>query len=116
MLTACAVAAAAGAAAAVVLMRPAPALTDPLCAASTSASPARLVSGTGRVVVADLAKQYLTLDHDEIKGVAMPAMNMMFAVKSRAAMEQLRPRDKIRFIIDRSDMGIVNIVVVERVP
>ena len=112
ILTACFLAAVTGSAAAVMLARPAPTLTDPLC--SASASPGRTETGFGRVVVIDLNKRHLTINHQELKRVAMPAMNMMFAVHPRAPMAQLRPGDVIHFAIDRSDMSIVNIVVVKR--
>jgi Cu/Ag efflux protein CusF len=94
------------------LARPAATPTDPLC--SAPALPARTQSGFGRVTVIDLDKRHLTIDHQEFKRVAMPAMNMMFAVQPRAAMAQLRPGDMIHFTIDGSDMSIVNIVVVKR--
>jgi Cu/Ag efflux protein CusF len=93
------------------LVRPGPTLTVPLCSATV---PGRTETGFGRVVVIDLRKRHLTLDHQELRRAAMPAMNMMFAVHPRAAMAQLRPGDVIHFTIDRSDMSIVNIVVVKR--
>jgi hypothetical protein len=39
---------------------------------------------------------------------------MMFAVHPRVAITQLRPGHMIHFTIDRSDMSVVNIVVVKR--
>jgi Cu/Ag efflux protein CusF len=111
ILTACFLAAVTGSATAVMLVRPALTLTDPLCSAPALG---RTETGFGRVVVIDLHKRHLTIDHQELKRVAMPAMNMMFAVHARAPMAQLRPGDMIHFTIDRSDMSIVNIVVVKR--
>jgi len=111
ILPACVLAAIAGAAAAVTLV-PDPAAMVPWC--SESASPVRKVTGFGRVVIADLDKRYLTIGHDQIKSLKMPAMDMMFEVESRGLMEPLKPRDRIRFTIDRSDMMITDIVVVER--
>jgi Cu/Ag efflux protein CusF len=107
ILSACVLAAVTGAASAMILLR---ADADPTCLASES--PVRIATGIGRVVTADLDKRYLTIEHNEMKSALMPAMNMMFEVKSRALMEPLRPNDKIRFTVDRSDMGIINIVVI----
>lgn len=112
ILTACLVAAVTGSATAVMLVRPAATLTDPLC--SAPALRGRTEIGFGRVVAIDLHKRHLTIDHQELKRVAMPAMNMMFAVHPRVAITQLRPGHMIHFTIDRSDMSVVNIVVVKR--
>jgi Cu/Ag efflux protein CusF len=111
ILPACLVAVAAGVATAVAIA-PDPAALVPWCSESTA--PARMVTAFGRVVRADLDKRYLTIGHDQIKSLSMPAMEMMFEAKSRGLLEPLKVKDRIRFTIDRGDMTITDIVVIER--
>jgi Cu/Ag efflux protein CusF len=73
----------------------------------------RTAGGFGRVVVADLDKGHLTVEHREMGAIRMPPMRMMFAVRSRDLMERLRPGDRIHFTIDRSDMAITRLVVLQ---
>ena len=102
VLAACAFAAIAGGVAAMTLVGAVPAAPVAVCQAYTTG--VRTTGGFGRVVAADLDKRHLTLEHREIDDLKMPAMQMMFAVQSRAQMEQLKPGDRIHFTIDRSDM------------
>ena len=48
-----------------------------------------------RRVDKDAAK--LTLKHGEIKSLQMPPMTMVFAVKDKAMLDQLKAGDKVRF-------------------
>jgi Cu/Ag efflux protein CusF len=72
-----------------------------------------MAGGFGRVVVADPEKGHLTVEHREMNAIQMPAMRMMFAVRSRDLMERLKPGDRIHFTIDRSDMAITRLVVLQ---
>jgi Cu/Ag efflux protein CusF len=110
ILLACTLAATAGSAAAVALVAVDRGGKAPTCFAQSGS--ARMLNGSGYVVAADLDKRYLTIRHRELKSLDMPEMDMMFEVQDRAKMAGLRPKDRIRFTIDRSDMTITNIMVV----
>jgi Cu(I)/Ag(I) efflux system periplasmic protein CusF len=51
----------------------------------------------GEVRKIDKEAGKLTIKHDEIKSLDMPAMTMVFHVKDRAMLDTLRPGAKIRF-------------------
>lgn len=75
------------------------------------------VSGTGVVIATepDPAKwgmATITVDHEEIVDF-MPAMEMMYNVKSPDLVEGLKPGDKIDFTIDTRDLAITAIQVIE---
>ena len=112
ILAVCGFTAAAGAAVAVMLVAAIPTASVPVC--DPTSAGVRMAGGFGRVVVADLGKRHLTVEHREINTIKMPAMRMMFAVRSRDLMERLRPGDRIHFTIDRSDMAITGLMVLQR--
>ena len=51
----------------------------------------------GEVRKVDKEAGKLTLRHAEIKSLDMPAMTMVFAVKDKALLDNLKAGDKIRF-------------------
>jgi Cu/Ag efflux protein CusF len=110
LVSGCILAATAGCAAAVALARPDLAAIEPLCTAQPE--PVQIVGGIAHVVALDLDKRYLTVVHDEMRRLSMPAMRMMFEARHRALLEPLKPGDQIRFMVDRSDMQITNIAVI----
>src|SRR5258708_6308838 len=56
--------------------------------------------GKGEGVAVDLDRKLVTLNHDAIPNVSMPAMTMMFAVKDPAAIDQLKAGERVRFTAD----------------
>jgi len=61
----------------------------------------------GEVRKIDKSTKKVTIRHDEIKNLGMPAMTMVFEVKDAAALDQLKPGDKVRFEAEQSGTAIV---------
>lgn len=53
----------------------------------------------------------VTLRHGPIANLDMPAMTMVFEVRDRAALETLKPGDKVRFAADK----VKGVLVVTRI-
>ena len=51
----------------------------------------------GEVRKVDLEQGKVTLRHEEIKDLDMPRMTMVFVVKDKAQLAQLKPGDKVKF-------------------
>jgi Cu(I)/Ag(I) efflux system periplasmic protein CusF len=51
----------------------------------------------GEVRKLDLERGTVTLKHDTIKSLDMPAMTMVFKAKDSAMLDTLKPGDKVRF-------------------
>ena len=51
----------------------------------------------GEIRKIDLDTARITLKHGEIKNLDMPAMTMVFAVKDKALLGQLKAGDKVKF-------------------
>lgn len=62
---------------------------------SAGSTAADLVEGEVRKVDAEAAK--LTLKHAEIKSLDMPAMTMVFNVRDKALLANVKAGDKVRF-------------------
>jgi len=77
------------------------------------AEPDGVFRGVGVVTAIDAASGALTLDHGEIKGL-MPAMEMMYRVKSRALSDGLRKGDRIDFGLDAKSYTILDVKMIER--
>lgn len=71
--------------------------------ASTAAN--ELVEGEVRRI--DKAAGKVTLRHGAIKSLDMPAMTMVFQVKDRALLDQVREGDKVRFRAVNEDGSFV---------
>jgi Cu/Ag efflux protein CusF len=65
-------------------------------------------AGHGVVKAVQAATGVLTIQHDDIKGF-MPAMEMMYKVKSTDLSKNLHPGDVIDFKIDASKYTIVEV-------
>ena len=63
------------------------------------AAPAELVEGEVRKVDKDAGK--ITLKHGELKNLEMPAMTMVFQVKDKSMLDQVKAGDKVRFTADK---------------
>jgi Cu/Ag efflux protein CusF len=64
-------------------------------AAATAPATGDMTDAEVRKVDKDAAK--LTLKHGEIKSLEMPPMTMVFTVKDKAMLDQLKAGDKVRF-------------------
>jgi Cu(I)/Ag(I) efflux system periplasmic protein CusF len=67
----------------------------PPAASATAPSANDMADAEVRKVDKDAAK--LTLKHGEIKSLDMPPMTMVFNVKDKAMLDQLKAGDKVRF-------------------
>ena len=61
------------------------------------------------------AKGYLTISHEDIKGL-MPAMEMTFRVEPRALAAAIHKGDRIDFTVDSPSFIIRTVKVIERAP
>jgi len=71
-------------------------LTAPAAAPAAAAS-ADAVMTAGEITRVDKRGGKLTIRHEEIKNLDMPAMTMVFGLKDAALAEQFMPGDKVRF-------------------
>jgi Cu/Ag efflux protein CusF len=55
----------------------------------------------------DTENKKLTLKHDEIANLGMPAMTMVFRVKDPAMLDKLKTGDKVKFKAEQIDGAIV---------
>jgi Cu/Ag efflux protein CusF len=90
--------------------------TPVILAQDTQTQPADTVTGEGVVVAADpdtskFGAATLTVDHEDIPGY-MPAMEMMYSVRSPALVEDLQAGQRIRFTIDTFETVITEIEVI----
>lgn len=65
----------------------------------------------GEVQGVDREQGTVTLKHGEIKNMGMPAMTMVFPVKDKAMLGQVKQGDKVKFAVDsiKNQMTITNI-------
>ena len=82
-------------------------------AASSSSASAALT--TGVVESVDDAAGIVTLRHDEIVNMRMPAMTMTFGVADKSILERVRPGEKVRFRVEML-RNVPTIVRIEAVP
>ncbi len=82
-------------------------------AGSAKEATSGVFSGHGVVKAVQPGTGVLTIAHDEIKGF-MPAMKMMYKVKSRELSRNVHPGDVIDFKIDAAKYVIVEVRVVGR--
>lgn len=68
---------------------------------SAPAAPATAstVEGTGIVRKIDAANDSVTIDHDPIRALNWPAMNMAFKVQDKSLLEQMKVGAKVRFLL-----------------
>jgi Cu(I)/Ag(I) efflux system protein CusF len=76
-----------------------PAQTGSVGAVSQATSASSMADGEVRKVDKDAAK--ITLRHGELKNLEMPAMTMVFQVKDKAMLDQVKVGDKVRFTADK---------------
>lgn len=66
----------------------------------TAAAESDTVDGEIRKVAKDTGK--LTIRHEEMKNLGMPAMTMVFRVQDPALLDQVKPGDKVRFVVEKN--------------
>jgi Cu/Ag efflux protein CusF len=84
-----------------------------LSAQAQQSEPTGYFRGAGNVTAIDPGNGALTLDHDAIEGL-MPAMIMMYRVKSPALSAGLRAGDRIEFGLDAKSYTILDLEVIGR--
>lgn len=72
---------------------------------ATQSASAALTQGEIRKVDKDAKK--LTIRHQPITNLAMPAMTMVFVVQDVALLDQVKVGDKVRFAAEKKDGAIV---------
>lgn len=73
------------------------AVTAPVTQSSNDAS--AMTSGEVRKI--DKAQGKITIRHEPLTNLQMPAMTMVFRVKDPAMLDQVKEGDKIKFVADR---------------
>jgi len=61
----------------------------------------------GEVRKVDRGAGKLTLRHGEIRNLDMPPMTMVFGIRDPAALDALKPGDKVRFRVEEEGGGYV---------
>ena len=74
---------------------------------------AEAVMTAGEITRVDARSGKLTIRHEEIKNLDMPAMTMVFGLKDAALAEQFMPGDKVRFHV-QDEGGTLTITRIER--
>jgi Cu/Ag efflux protein CusF len=87
------------------------ALLGGLLATATLAQ-AALTEGEVRKV--DKSNGKLTLKHGEIKNLDMPPMTMVFGVKDKAMLADVKAGDKVRFTADKDAAGNYVVTSIEK--
>jgi len=82
-------------------------LVSPAAALSQEPAQTGLFHGHGIIRAIQPGTGVLTLDHDDIKGF-MPAMEMMYRVRSPEVSKDLRPGDTVDFTIDAAKDDIID--------
>lgn len=57
----------------------------------------------GEIRKVDKSAGKLTIKHGPLKNLGMPAMTMIFRVKDAAMLDQVKPGDRIRFLVEKID-------------
>ncbi|MCE9657965.1 MAG: copper-binding protein [Burkholderiales bacterium] len=61
----------------------------------------------GEVRKVDLEQKKITLRHDEIRSLDMPAMTMVFQVSDPALLAKVKVGDKVRFVAEKAGGALV---------
>ena len=57
----------------------------------------------GEIRKVDKAAGKLTIKHGPLENLGMPAMTMVFRVKDAAMLDQVKPGDRIKFLVEKVD-------------
>jgi Cu/Ag efflux protein CusF len=77
----------------------------------TTGAPDELVTGEVRRI--DKQQKKITLRHEEIKNLEMPAMSMVFNVSDAALLDKVAVGDKVRFHAEKID-GALYVTAIEK--
>jgi Cu(I)/Ag(I) efflux system protein CusF len=89
-------------------------LSTALLAACLAASAfAQAVLSDAEVRKVDQARGKITLKHGEIKNLDMPPMTMVFGVKDKALLANVKAGDKVRFAADKDSTGNLVVTAIE---
>jgi len=80
---------------------------DRVIIAATDALPSE-----GEIRKVDPGAKKITIKHNELKNLDMPAMTMVFQVRDRAMFEQVKPGDKVKFRADKVN-GVFTVMEME---
>jgi Cu(I)/Ag(I) efflux system protein CusF len=80
---------------------PAAASANTAATSSAATSNAAITDGEIRKVNKDAGK--ITIRHAELKNLDMPAMTMVFQVKDKAMLDQVKTGDKVSFVAEKVD-------------
>ncbi len=83
------------------------AASQPIVVAQTGVTESAMTDGEVKKVDKDAGK--LTIKHGPLTNLDMPGMTMVFRVKDPAMLDQVKERDKIRFVADRVN-GAITVV------
>lgn len=75
--------------------------------AAATTSPMADMYTAGEIRKIDTAQNKLTIKHGDIKNLGMPGMTMMFKVKSPQLLSNLQVGDKVQFVVERADGGLM---------
>ena len=81
--------------------------------APAAAATAEAVMTAGEVTRVDKRASKLTIRHEDIKNLDMPAMTMVFGLKDSTQVAQFNPGDKVRFHV-QDEGGSLTITRIER--
>ena len=79
---------------------------------ATVDNPAEVMTA-GEVTRVDPRAGKLTIRHEEIKNLDMPAMTMVFALQDASQLKDIKPGDKLRFHVEERN-GALTITKIER--
>ena len=82
-------------------------------AAVATAPGTEAVLTAGEVTRVDARSGKLTIRHEEIKNLDMPAMTMVFALQDASQLKDIKPGDKLRFHVEERN-GALTITKIER--
>lgn len=78
-----------------------PILNTAALAVLLAAAPARAEEWTrGEIRKVDAANQKLTIKHEYIRSIDMPPMTMVFTVADPALLQERKPGEAIRFVVE----------------
>ncbi|MEJ5129110.1 copper-binding protein [Comamonas sp. MYb21] len=84
----------------------------PATAPAAAATPGAVMTA-GEITRVDKRASKLTIRHEDIKNLDMPAMTMVFGLKDSTQVAQFNPGDKVRFHV-QNEGGSLTITRIER--
>ena len=82
--------------------------TSAIAQTSTASATAQVPMAQGEIRKVDKSAGKLTIKHGEIKNLDMPPMTMVFLVRDKAMLDQVKQGDKVRFsVVDEKGKMVV---------